>query len=79
METLRVSYGGDVYTSIRLQIEAHATGDDNGQNMTLNETSTSLVQKAFKGLVNIFDRSTIYSRELNDRIRHFQLSKRLTT
>ena len=65
METLRVSYGGDVYTSIRLQIEAHAIGDDNERKMTLNETSTSLVQKALKGLVKIFDRSIICSGEFN--------------
>ena len=49
----------------RLQIEAHAIGDDNERKMTLNETSTSLVQKALKGLVKIFDRSMICSGELN--------------
>ena len=36
-----VSYGGDVFASLRLSIvltyhEAHATEDDNEQNMSLN-------------------------------------------
>ena len=48
---MRVSYGGDVFASLRLSIvmtrhEAHATEDDNEQNMTLNELLTTPLDRS---------------------------------
>ena len=48
---MRVSYGGDVFASLRLSVvitrhEAHATEDDNEQNMTLNELLTTPLNRS---------------------------------
>ena len=55
-----VSPGGDVFASLRLSIvitcyEAHATEDDNEQNMTLNELLTTPLDRSMiyrKGFMN---------------------------